>query len=169
MADMKHGPNIHCALLVETDGRRFLLDPGYLVPEPVPLPKEREVRVRLPGRTLEYRPVESGEIELHTTNYRGENLLRYRLRPHPIREEQFIRFWLESFDAAGMNSLYLNKITAEGRLSAHNLNLRIDTGRDKVNLKLRGRYVEGISDRFGIGGELVRKAFKEWESMRCRK
>jgi arylamine N-acetyltransferase len=169
MADMKHGSNIHCALLVENDDRKFLLDPGYLVPEPVPLPREREVRIRLPGRTLSYRPTEGGEIELHTTNDRGESVLRYRLRPSPIPDDEFCRFWLRSFDATGMNSLYLNKITTAGRISAHNLNLRIDDGTGKTNLKLQGRYVEGISDRFGIGSDLVRKAFEEWEKRRCHK
>ena len=40
MADMKR-PNIHCALVVETAGRRYLVDPGYLVGEPVELaPRE---------------------------------------------------------------------------------------------------------------------------------
>jgi arylamine N-acetyltransferase len=169
MADMRHGANIHCALLVHHEDRRWLLDPGYLVAEPVPLREDRAVRVRLPGRALDYRPAGGGEIELHTINDRGEAQFRYRLRPYPVSEEEFVRFWLDSFDATGMNSLYLNKISPEGRLSAHNLNLRIDTGRDKVNLKLRGRYPEGISERFGINSELVQRALGEWERMRCRK
>ena len=29
---MKHGENIHCALLVEGEAGRFILDPGYVVP-----------------------------------------------------------------------------------------------------------------------------------------
>lgn len=169
MADMRHGANIHCALLVHHQDRRFLLDPGYLVAEPVPLRQDRAVRVQLPGRVLDYRPAAGGEIELHTINEKGEDQFRYRLRPSPILEKEFVRFWLQSFDATGMNSLYLNMISSEGRLSAHNLNLRIDTGRDKVNLKLRGRYVEEISERFGIGSDLVRQAFDEWERTRCRK
>jgi arylamine N-acetyltransferase len=169
MADMRHGANIHCALLVEHEDGKFLLDPGYLVAEPVPLPRVRPVRVRLPGQILEYRPAaDENEIELHTTNDRGEVQLRYRLRPRSIPESEFIRFWTESFDAAGMNSLYLNCLTPEGRLSAHDYNLRIDTGSEKRNLNLRDGYVERISERFGIAGETVRRALVEWERMRCR-
>jgi len=90
------------------------------------------------------------------------------LRARPVSEVDFARFWIESFDATGMNGLHLNRITGEGRLSAHDLNLRIDTGRAKRNVKLRDGYVEKISDRFGLDGELVQRAFTEWERQRCR-
>jgi hypothetical protein len=103
---MRHGTNIHCALLVELGDQRYLLDPGYLVAEPVPLRAESTVRVSHPGHQLEYRPVGDGsQIELHTLNDRGEELLRYRLRPRPIPEDMFVQHWLDSFDANGMNGL----------------------------------------------------------------
>lgn len=169
MADMRHGANIHCALLVEMDDRRVLLDPGYLVAEPLPLRRDRPVSVRLPGRMLEYRPTRSGEIELHSVSDRGEKRFRYRLKPRPIPHDEFIHHWLRSFAASGMNGLYLNKMTSEGRLAAHNLNLRIDNGRDKGNLNLRGCYVESVSARFGLASALVRQAYGEWERLRCRR
>jgi arylamine N-acetyltransferase len=169
MADMRHGPNIHCGLLVELDGARFLLDPGYLVAEPVPLSLDRTVQVRLPGHRLQYSPLgDRDEFELHVVNDRGEKTFRYRLRPQQIDEADFARHWLNSFDASGMNSLHLNRITDEGRLSAHNHNLRVDSGRSKLNLKLRSGYIEKVSDRFGIDPELVRRAYDEWKRQRCR-
>jgi arylamine N-acetyltransferase len=170
MADMRHGENIHCALLVELGDRRYLLDPGYLVAEPVPLRSHTATEIRFPGSRLEYRPLGSGrEFELHTVNERGETALRYRLRPRRIPENDFIRYWLESFDAPGMNSLYLNRITSEGRLSAHNLNLRIDSGRGKMNVKLCDNYDEAIAERFDIEPRIARRAFEEWERHRCRR
>lgn len=170
MADMRHGANIHCGLLVEHEDGRFLLDPGYLVPEPVPLPRDEAVILSLPGQRMEYRPVANGsEIEMRTANDRGEEQLRYRLRPHPIPEPEFVSFWTESFDAPAMNSLYLNRISGDYRLSAHNYNLRIDSGSDKSNHNLRDGYVERISERFGLGSELVGRAFAEWERVRCRR
>lgn len=174
MADMRHGANVHCVLVVELDGSRYLLDPGYLVAEPVPLRPGETTRIRFPGHALEYRAsgrdgIGSDAVELHTVNDRGEDLFRYRLRPDPVNDSEFVRFWVESFDAAGMNGLHLNRITGEERLSAHDLNLRIDNGRDKVNVKLRDGYVEKVSDRFGIDPELVRRAFGQWERTRCRR
>jgi arylamine N-acetyltransferase len=107
------------------------------------------------------------EFELHTVTERGEEQYRYRLRPRPVSDVEFHRFWLESFDATGMNGLHLNRVTAEGRLSAHNLNLRVDSGQDKTNIKLRDGYVEQVSERFRIDSELVGRAFAEWERQRC--
>jgi arylamine N-acetyltransferase len=122
------------------------------------------------GSALEYRPLQSGdELALHTRNERGEQVFRYRLRSRPVSEADFARFWIESFDATGMNGLHLNRITGEGRLSAHDLNLRIDTGHAKRNVKLRDAYVETVSDRFGLDGDLVRQAFTEWGKQRCRR
>jgi arylamine N-acetyltransferase len=165
MADMRHGANIHCALLVDFDDRRFLLDPGYLVAEPVPLRADGTVAVSHPGQVVEYRPVSNRDM--HTLNDRGEALLRYRLRPRRIPDEEFVGHWLDSFDANGMNGLHLNQLTNEGRLSAHDFNLRIDTGRSKTNVKLRDRYAEQIAERFGIDTELVRTARDVWERRRC--
>lgn len=169
MADMRHGPNVHCGLLVELDGGRYLLDPGYLVPEPVPLREGETVHVGLAGQRLEYRPVAGGnEVDLYTINERDEEIFRYRLRPRPVPEAGFIRFWIESFEASGMNGLHLNRVASEGRLSAHNFNLRVDTGRRKQNIKLRDGYVEKISHRFGLDRSLVGEAFGAWERLRCR-
>jgi arylamine N-acetyltransferase len=170
MADMQHGPNVHCALLVEVDGSRYLLDPGYLVAEPIPLDGGQAVRIDQTGSELEYRRLAGGdEFALYTRNERGEHIFRYRLRSRPVPETEFARFWIESFDATGMNGLHLNRVTGEGRLSAHDLNLRIDTGRAKRNVKLRDAYVEQVSNRFGLDSELVRQAYQEWEKQRCRR
>ena len=151
MADMHHGPNVHCALRVDLDDGPYLLDPGYLVAEPMPIRRGRTVRIDAPGQSLEYRAVSTGdEFEMRTTNDRGEERLRYRLRARPVTTKAFVRHWLHSFELPGMNGLHLNRITVEGRLSAHDYNLRIDTGRDKSNVKLRGDYVEQVSERFGV-------------------
>jgi len=37
LADRRYGQNTHCALLLWIDGRPHLLDPGYLILDPVPL------------------------------------------------------------------------------------------------------------------------------------
>ncbi|MBU1699267.1 MAG: arylamine N-acetyltransferase [Candidatus Eisenbacteria bacterium] len=170
MADMKHGANIHCALMVELGDRRFLLDPGYLVPEPISLNSARATTIRLPGYRLEYRPVNQGkEIGLYMVNDRGEETYRYRLRPWGIPEENFIQFWIQSFETSGMNQLHLNRVTSDARLSAHGMNLRVDTGRDKENVKLRGSYAEQIAARFGISQKIAQCAVEEWERQQCRK
>jgi len=168
MGDMRHGQNVHCGLVVEAGDGRYLLDPGYLVAEPVPFGVGVPVRIRQTGGELEYRPCADGGLALYSHNERDEHVARYRLRPAPVADGEFLRFWLRSFDSPGMNGLHLNRVTSEGRLSAHDLNLRIDTGREKRNVKLRDRYVEQVSDRFGMDGEIVGRAFARWEQRRWR-
>lgn len=170
MADMRHGRNIHCGLLVDLDGRHYLLDPGYLVPVPIPLEPGETFRLPLPGRILEYRTVErTGRFELHTENARGERERRYLLRPWRIPEDDFLHHWRRSFDAPGMNGLYLNRIEGDRRISAHNHNLRIDDGRNKTNEKMRGSFAGKVSERFGIDDGLAQRAYAEWERARCRR
>ena len=125
-------------------------------------------RIRHPGHCLEYRDVGGAAYELHTWNDRGERMLRYRLHARPVSDAAFVGHWLASFDATGMNGLHLNRVTDAGRLSAHDLNLRIDTGREKTNVKLRDGYVEQVSARFALDRELVARAFAEWKRRRCR-
>ena len=169
MADMRYGENIHCGLVVYLDGKRYLLDPGYLVGEPIELVTGQKAVIGSPGHQLEYRPIEGkDEFELYTKNGRGEEVFRYRLRPQPIGFPQFLHHWIESFHTNGMNGLHLNALSAEGRLSAHNLNLRVDTGMGKKNIKLRQDYVETISKHFGLSRQLVQLAFAEWEKRRWK-
>lgn len=170
MADMRHGGNVHCAVLVELEHRRVLLDPGYLVAEPVPLERERVSRVAVAGQQLEYRPLRSGEdYEMSTVNARGERQVRYRLRTRGVTGDEFTRHWLASFDSSGMRGLHLNRCDGDARLSAHDLNLRIDDGRDKHNLKLRDSYVDTVADRFRLDRGLVREAFETWTRTRARR
>jgi len=168
MADMKNGKNVHCGLVVVIGGARWLLDPGYLVAEPVPLRPGETACVVHPGTTLEYRPAGDGCRELYTVNDRGETTFRYRLRERPVSDRDFVQYWLDSFETPGMNGLHLNRIAGGVRLSAHDLNLRIDTGRDKSNVKLRTDYVERVSERFGVDPGLARRAYDEWSRQRCR-
>jgi arylamine N-acetyltransferase len=167
MADMQHGPNVHCGLIVLVDGRRHLLDPGYLVPDPVPLDGPPAVSIENPGHRLDYRTApDGGTVELCTVNARGERKRRYRLRARPVPEPDFRRHWIDSFEAPGMRGLQLNRFGDGARLSAHGYNLRIDTGRGKKNVKLREDYAGLIAAHFGIDAALAGAALEQWKRIR---
>lgn len=169
MADMKHGANIHCALIAIIDGERYLIDPGYLVVEPVPLKPGMAVSVKLPGHTISYLPVEGMDaFDLYTSNSRGEDVFRYRVRPVPVPEEEFLGHWIASFSTNGMNGLHVNGFSREGRKSAHNFNMRVDDGLRKKNIKLKQDYVGKVSHHFGISSEIVETAFLGWKRLLCR-
>ncbi len=168
MADMNHGKNIHCALAVTTGrGSRFLADPGYLVPVPVPLEPGQSPELEMYDERLIWEPVDNGRMyDLYTVNDSGKNW-RYRIRMNPVSPDEFNFHWQRSFDATGMNSLHLNCRNSEGRLSAHNLNLRRVNTEGKKNEKLRDDYSEKIEAYFGLGRDIAQAAEKEWKKS-CR-
>lgn len=162
MADMSHGKNIHCGLLVMIrDLGPFLADPGYLIPEPVPLVEGRETGMSLPGQELVWRPCGRGTFDLFTEEGNG-SVWRYRIRTAPVDRSLFLSHWQDSFDATGMNSLHANLRTADGRIYAHNMNLRrTDTG-GKCNENLREGYAVRMNEHFGISSSVAAAAEEEW-------
>ncbi len=162
---MKHGENIHCALLVEGQAGRFILDPGYVVPGAVRLSDSGAGKVVTDGREMLWSPVAAG-WELHTIE-NGRRQLRYRLESRILSREEFLQFWNNSFDAAGLNSLHLNRVgSLGGRVSAHNGNLRIVGGTGKKNFKLKDDYSQKIGEAFGIAPEIAEEAWAELQRQR---
>ncbi|OPL19027.1 MAG: hypothetical protein AVO35_03625 [Candidatus Aegiribacteria sp. MLS_C] len=162
MADMSHGKNIHCGLIVAVpDTGTFLADPGYLVPFPVPLRSGVGARLSLPGQELEWRPCGEGVFDLYTAE-EGRSIWRYRLRTGPVGRSEFLGHWQESFDATGMNSLHANLRVDSGRIYAHNMNLRRTEGGGKFNEKLREDYAARMETFFGISSRIAKAAQEEW-------
>jgi hypothetical protein len=168
MADMQHGPSIHCAALAELPGGRiFLLDPGYLVPEPVRLVPGRETVVSCGAETMVYRPVEdTGSWDMFTLNGDGSTW-RYRIRTGRVTDSEFMKHWMDSFDAPGMNSLHISRRDADTRFYAHNANLRITGEGSKRNEKLGDGYALRVNEVFGISHRVAREAWDELKRSRC--
>lgn len=164
MADMSHGQNIHCALLVTTRHGLLLADPGYLVPEQVPLDPSRRTVLDLQGLEMSWEPAACGKaFDLYTTE-NGSRHWRYRLRTAPVSAGEFRHHWESSFDAPGMNSLHLNRRVDGGRISAHNLNLRVIRPGVSLNEKLADDFPGRVSSLFGIDHGLAEAALKEWRA-----
>jgi len=155
MADMKR-PNIHCALVVELNSSRFLVDPGYLLGEPLEL-TGASVKRETPLGTIELRKRGEEVYDLYTI-VEGERKWRYRVRTRPVSKALFLRYWQESFDLPMMNNLLLTRLTGEGHLYVKNHHLRIRSGSKKVNENIRRELEERISREFGIPAELVSEA-----------
>ncbi len=164
MADMNHGKNIHCALsVIGEDGILFLADPGYLVPVPVLMEPGKVSKVDTSLQTLSWEPSERDNFfDLYTVDGEIRNW-KYRIRMDPVSPAEFRSHWQRSFDATGMNSLHLNCRNEEGRLSAHNLNLRRVNSQGNTNEKLRDSYPEKVEAYFGLSREIAEAAEEEWE------
>jgi len=165
MADMNHGRNIHCALLVEDpEGNSYLADPGYLVPRPIPLRPGRSSELELAGGKLVWKPEEGGAFSLYTERS-GSSTWRYRIRTDPVSREEFLNHWRSSFHQTGMNSLHINLREDRERLSAHNCNLRREGPGGNSNEKLREDYPGRVQSYFGIHREIAAAAYTEWRKL----
>ena len=155
MADMKR-PNVHCALIVTIDGRKYLVDPGYLLGEPVGL-SGAPVHLTTSFGNVELRPRSATRYDLFTVTG-GERKWRYRMRLHPVSQPLFMRYWQESFDLPMMNSLQLTKLTGNGHLYIRNHHLRLRRRDDKINENIRTHLESRIESEFGIPGEITAEA-----------
>jgi hypothetical protein len=98
LADRHYGPDTHCGLIVaHPDGSVLLLDPGYLVFAPTPLPSTRSSFLETGFNRVELKPLSGGSrIELYTI-VKGNRKLRLTFKIEPVSDEGFARAWEQSF------------------------------------------------------------------------
>jgi arylamine N-acetyltransferase len=97
LADRRYGQNTHCALLIWIDGIPHLLDPGFLIIDPVPLPAEDELEFRTAfNRIVLARDGNQDRISLSTV---GQGAKTYRLtyKTSPADTGEFLNAWDASF------------------------------------------------------------------------
>jgi arylamine N-acetyltransferase len=97
LADRRYGQDTHCALLIWIKGIPHLLDPGYLIVNPIPLHSEKKLHIKTGINDLILTPEENeGKISLHTV--RGDKKT-YRLtyRTSPVDTGEFCKAWDSSF------------------------------------------------------------------------
>jgi arylamine N-acetyltransferase len=97
LADRHYGPDTHSGLLIADAQGLLLLDPGYLVFAPTPLPLSGPVELRTGFNTIELVPANAGtRVELYT-RVRGNRKLRLTFKVRPVDAVTFARAWQDSF------------------------------------------------------------------------
>ncbi|MDX9999864.1 MAG: arylamine N-acetyltransferase [Polyangia bacterium] len=154
LCDMRAGRDSHSAVWIELPEGPHLMDPGYLLHQPLPL---------LPGATSE-RATSVGVVRV-TGSKDGETFEltsggkhRYRLKAAAVSRERFLALWDASFDWSHMGNLHLSRATDGGYayLHGHRLRLQREVGRENVNLV--GRLPVELSARFGLAPAVVAEA-----------
>jgi len=163
MADMKR-PNIHCALVVEMNERRYLVDPGYLVGEPVELAGS-PVRMETTFGVVEIRPRQGERYDLFTLEGQDRKW-RYTVRTTPVSHAAFMRFWQDSFALPMMNNLLLTRLTPQGHLYIKNHHLRMKGAHGKANENIRSGFESRIEADFGIPADVTAQAREYLERLK---
>jgi arylamine N-acetyltransferase len=97
LADRNYGQNTHCALLVWIDDVPHLLDPGFLIVNPIPLPDGRPEEIRTAFNGLILVPEERQNRVLLSTVRNGSLTYRLTYKISPVDEEEFLKAWDASF------------------------------------------------------------------------
>jgi arylamine N-acetyltransferase len=159
LADRPYGTNTHCALLVWIEGRPHLLDPGFLITRPVPLPEIGELKLQTVFNEIILAPQLSREkIEL-IARQGGRRTPRITFKVQPVDPREFLKVWDASFNWDMMNYPLLTRVTGSQQLYLHGNRLQIRdrsaVRRDEIDPKI---LVERIAAEFGVAAEIVSRA-----------
>jgi arylamine N-acetyltransferase len=113
LADRHYGANTHCALLLWIEGKPHLLDPGYLILEPVPLSAGAPRSVQNSFNRLLLAPrAEDRKLDLYTVQGQSHTV-RLTYKVEPVDAAEFLRVWDDSFNWDMMRYPLLTRVDGE--------------------------------------------------------
>lgn len=155
MCDRSYGPNTHCALIVPLGGERYLVDPGYLMEEPLLVPPFGESVYSGKTRTVRLLRLGLSSQLLLMTERGGKRKLRYRMRDAPISDVRFRELWIDSFGWAMMRHLCVSRLTDEGQLYMRDGMMRLVDGKRKSQDRIATRFSSEVEKAFHIDRRIV--------------
>lgn len=158
MAHMKAGRNRHCALIVDFQGKHYLLDPGYVLDMPMLMSSTQRRFYRSAYTGVELR---DGDLPLHYQlfTFTQETVhRRYEFADLPVSETAFMDHWLDSFSWNGMNGLCLTQARKDSLIYIHKYFMRETKFDRKQNFNLKRNREQVIREIFGIPAEFVEEA-----------
>lgn len=158
MADMRAGRNIHCCLIVILHSVKYLVDPGYLLTQPMEINPQspRLFRTEFAGVELRF-DAKNKTYNLYTFN-KNEIKWRYRFQDRPVSSEEFLQHWLASFGWNSMHGICLTKVTNGGFIFVRKTFMRETTFTEKRNFNIKKNYHDAINEIFGIDKQLIEQA-----------
>jgi len=159
LADRRYGADTHSALLVWIDEQPHLVDPGYLIVEPIPLDIREPRRIVTSFNELVLTPRDGGQrLELATTQ-QGSTTHRLTFKTQPVDAGQFLRAWDDSFDWEMMHYPVLTRASDAGQVYLQGQRLQ-HRSRAKVERQelSEEQLIERIAAEFGIAREMARRA-----------
>jgi len=169
LGDMRHGPNIHCAVVVRLGRMEYLCDAGYLLPDPLPLlPRGKSIlKGAIYTYLLEADRSSRDIFNLYTRSHAGEIKWRYRIRNRPMGEHEFEHYWRLTFKAPMNRQLILTRNLEGMQVYIHNHHLRLNLPEGKKNLNIRNQLAENIQELFGIAPQIVEQALRRLQEAKA--
>ncbi len=159
LADRPYGVNTHCGLVAMHGKEMFLIDPGYLLFIPTPLPAISSTLIALDYTNIELRPLGGGgRVELATW-IRGRRKVRLTYKRSPVDAETFKRAWIDSFTWEMMTYPVLTRCIAGKHIYLQGSSASVSTSDGKERFRLEpGEELAYIRQNIGVADEVVLKA-----------
>ena len=156
MADMHYGTNIHCVVLVKLPEGRFVLDPGYLLHNPIRLPdSDFEQITKTPMNAVVIQNEGNENFSLFTIES-SQRKWRYRLKACPVTSEEFEAHWIHSFSLNSMEHLIMTRLDNHGRLYFRKNYLeQVKESKRTILTKPEASELSGL---FGVPADLISSA-----------
>lgn len=160
LADRHYGVDTHCGLVVIDGSDWLLLDPGYLLFTPVPLPVHLAAAVPQGYTTIELTPLDMGrKIEL-ATSVKGNRKVRLVYKRAIVDPETFAKAWEASFTWEMMTYPVATRCVAGEHVYMQGTALSVrsteKTRRRKIDI---GESVELLRANMGISPDIAAKAW----------
>lgn len=159
LADRRYGPDTHTALIVWINGMQHLIDPGYLLVEPIPIPRYEIIQIPTSFNEVELIPDKShNRMELKTIQH-NQSTYRLTYKTDPVDTHQFLAAWDQSFQFDMMKYPVLSKIINNKQMYLQKNHLLIRSKEESQRLEIEpGKISETITTIFGIHPSLVADA-----------
>lgn len=159
LADRRYGPDTHCGLVVWIDGEPHLIDPGYLITQPIPLGAREEQRVQTAFNEILLTPQPGGEKLDLSTLQQGNQKHRLTFKTAPVDSGQFLQAWEASFDWDMMRYPLLTRVADDRQLYLQGNRLQIRTLSQVNRAEIPpDELVVRIASEFGIDPRLAAAA-----------
>lgn len=159
LADRNYGQNTHCALLLRMEGIPHLLDPGFLILNPIRLKDNGEQEIDTSFNRIVLTPEKNRERLSLSTIRKDAKTYRLTYKTSPVDEGEFLKAWDASFDWDMMKYPLLTRIAGSKQIYLNRARLQISDG---VSVQKReipsDALIAGIAAEFHIDPSLVARA-----------
>ncbi|MFH0921891.1 MAG: arylamine N-acetyltransferase [Fibrobacterota bacterium] len=158
LCDRTYGKNTHCGVVLEWEGKKYLLDPGYLSFVPIELNEQGGSSVETVYNKIELLPEDTGRFRLQTV-YGGETKARFTLKDAPVSGQELLHAWEGSFLKEAMNYPVVTLLKGDAHLyfQKETLYVRRKGGSEKFRVDKKA-MPEALSKHFGISPEVTARA-----------
>ncbi|OGS37399.1 MAG: hypothetical protein A2293_10170 [Elusimicrobia bacterium RIFOXYB2_FULL_49_7] len=158
MCDRQYGKNTHCCAVLEWNGAKYLLDPGYLAFTPILLSEQKEIRLDTPYNTIILNKTDDSQYRLNTLYLKDEKY-RFTLKDKPVSSEEFLKHWQYSFLQESMTYPVVTMLKGDCHFYLQKENLFIRTRQGSEQIKVpKEKLSEVLYRHFGIAEEVTKQA-----------